>query len=407
MKTLILLAWRNLWRNKRRSLIALASVCFAVFFSVLMSAVQNGMYDRMIEQIIGRYSGFVQVHAAGYWEDQTLDYLLPREEALEEVLLQHPEVTGIRPRLQSFALAADSANSRGVGVMGIDYSLERETLELDSLLVSGNLDSLRPGDLILGKRLAGHFNLEVGDSLVLLGGGYRGQSANGLFRIGAVVRFRAVEMDQQMILMDLPSCQYFLGAQDLVSAYLIDFENYRHSSPIAAALHSSLGREDLEIMPWTELFPEMEQAIQADASGGKIMMFILYLVIGFGLLGTVLMMTAERQREMGVLVAVGMKRGRLALMTLVESCLLGVIGALAGILLVRPLQWRLHEHPIPLSDNMAQTMEESGFEAVIPASLNWGISLEHALIIFVLTLLIGLYPVFRILRLQPVNAMRS
>lgn len=406
MKTTFVLAWRNLWRNKRRSLIAMASVTFAVLFSVLMNAVQYGSYDRMIEKIVGGNFGFVQLHANGYWEEQNLDFLMPEDPALEATIRQQPDVS-IRKRLQSFALASTGTNSRGIAITGLDVAAERSILELDQLLVAGNLERVANGELLVGEGLANLLEVHVGDSLILLGSGYQGQSASGLLSIGAVVKFRSPELNKNMALLELQHCQELFAAPGMISAYLLNVPNYRQSEQLAVQVASKVDSTTYEVMAWSSMLPEIVQTIQADASGGYVMMFILYVVIGFGLLGTVLMMTAERKREMGILVSIGMKKGQLARVALLENTFLGLLGASLGVLIVRPIQWYLNKYPIDLGEGMGKSLEDSGFEALLPASLDWGIAFTHMGIVLFLSLLIGLYPLITILRLNPLKAMRS
>ena len=161
-------------------------------------------------------------------------------------------------------------------------------------------------------------------------------------------------------------------------------------------------------MNWREMMPELVQAIQADSAGGLIMLFVLYLVISFGIFGTILMMTSERQYEYGILISIGMKRGKLALTVLLETFFLSVLGVIGACLLALPLVFYYHAHPINLAgEQMGNAYEEYGFEPVIPASNDPSIILTHSVIVVIITLVLALYAVWKIYRLQPVKAMHS
>ncbi len=148
------------------------------------------------------------------------------------------------------------------------------------------------------------------------------------------------------------------------------------------------------------------QGIQADRAGGLIFIIILYMSIGFVLLGTVIMMVAERQVEFGILVSIGMHKRLLAWVTLLENVMLSILGGLLGILLVRPITVYFNIHPIEFSDQMSAAMEEFGYEAIMPASVNWDIPLTHALVVTVIAIVVSLYAVVKIKYLKPVEAIR-
>ncbi len=159
-------------------------------------------------------------------------------------------------------------------------------------------------------------------------------------------------------------------------------------------------------MTWQEMMPELEQTIQADSAGGLIMVFILYMIITFGIFGTVLMMTQERQYEFGVVVSIGMKKLKLIITMVYETIFLTSIGVLAGVLISRPLVLYFHYNPMKFPEEQARVMEEFGFEAIIPWMSSYDIPLTHGLIIFCISVVISLYPAINILYLNPIKAMK-
>jgi len=199
--------------------------------------------------------------------------------------------------------------------------------------------------------------------------------------------------------------QEFLSAEDLITHLVINKEEYDNEKEMAKVLSSTLS-EDYEVMTWQEMMPELEQTIQADSAGGLIMVFILYMIITFGIFGTVLMMTQERKYEFGVVVSIGMKKFKLIITMIYETLLLTSIGVIAGIILSRPLVLYFHYNPLNLSGDQADVMEEFGFEAVIPFMSTYDIPLTHGLIIFCISLIITIYPAITILNLNPIKAMK-
>ena len=159
-------------------------------------------------------------------------------------------------------------------------------------------------------------------------------------------------------------------------------------------------------MEWSTMMPELVQTIESDRAGGFITVFILYVIIGFGIFGTILMMTTERQYEFGVLTAIGMKRGKLAFTVLVESVIIAMLGVLAGSAIAFPIVWYLNRNPIYMGDEMAEMYAEYGMDAVLPTVIDPVIFSQQAMTVLIITLVVSLYPLFKIRRLDAVKAMR-
>lgn len=402
---LLKLAYRNLWRNKRRTYITIASVLFAVFFAVILRSMQLGVYELMIENVVGYYSGYVQVHKKGYWEEQTIDNVIVYSDTLAEQIESYDGVEHVLPRLEGFVLAATEELTKGAMVNGIDPTKEGGMLQLQEKLTAGRVFDLQDQGVMLGEGLAEYFGLSAGDTLVMLGQGYHGISARGKYAVSGIVKLNSPLLNDNLIFMPLPEAQWFYGAEGMVTSYVLDMSYNDNVPKFARRLESQVDTARYEVMAWQEMMPELVQAIQADSAGGQIMLFILYMVITFGMFGTVLMMTAERHYEFGVLISIGMKRWQLALTVLYETIMISIIGVIAGLVAAFPIVYYFHNNPLDLSGRAAETIEDYGFEAVMPASLDPSISITHASIILIISILITIYPMLVLARLKPVKAM--
>lgn len=407
MGLLFKLAWRNLWRNKRRSLITISSVLFAVFFAVLMRSIQRGSYDLMIENVVGSFTGYAQIQNPEYQDEPTLEHaMFPSQD--DFTALQNAEgIERVIPRVQQFGLFSFQNRTRGGLVVGIEAEKEIPGLNVNQRLSDGRTFSGPTAiEIILAEGLAEVLKVNVGDSIVLISQGYRGQSAYGLYPVVGTVRLSSPELNRSMAFLPLEEARYLVGAPEITTHLVIQPEE-SSSDQIATSIQNlELNDSTMSVYTWEELMPELVQTIEADSAGGVIMIFILYLVISFGLFGTVLMMTAERQREFGVLVALGMKRQRLAMVSILESVLLTLLGALGGVTLAMPIVWNYHLNPIQLSGQMAETMLSYGMEPLLPTSVDPMISLSNGLVVVAISLVCSLYPLVKINKLQPVKAMQ-
>lgn len=192
----------------------------------------------------------------------------------------------------------------------------------------------------------------------------------------------------------------------MITSYILSINDKQELDTDAFNIRKAIG-EDYEVMTWEELLPEIKQHIVTDSNNMKVVQGILYLLICFGIFSTMLMMMLERKFEMGMLVAIGMKKSKLILLFIAESVLTVLIGCIAGILASIPLIYYLNKHPIRFGGDTARAYERFGFEAIFPASTESSIFINQAIIVLIIGLLLSLYPVLKVMQLNPVLAMKK
>tara|TARA_B100001093_G_C26518353_1_gene880643 strand:- start:139 stop:837 length:699 start_codon:yes stop_codon:yes gene_type:complete len=229
--------------------------------------------------------------------------------------------------------------------------------------------------------------------------------AVGAFPVGGILDMKNPNLNNVSVFMPLSTAQEFLSAKGMLSHLIISKAAYGDEDALSNSLKERLG-ENYEIMTWREMMPELEQIIQADSAGGLVMIFILYMIITFGIFGTVLMMTQERKYEFGVVVSIGMKKFKLMITMVYETIFLTSIGVLAGILCSRPIVLYYHNNPFRFPEEQVKMMENQGFEAIIPFMSTYDIPITHGLTIFFISLLICIYPIVTIYKLNPIKAMK-
>lgn len=405
MNLILNMAWRNIWRNKRRTLITMSSVVLAVIVSVVMRSMQRGTYDKMIHDVVGTYTGHVQIHARGYWDDKTLDNTFAVSDSLLDVLKDTHGVTNVVPRLESFALAAGADRSRGALIVGIDPEHENRLTGLKDRVTDGQYLTSTADGALVASGLASYLHLTVGDTLVLLGQGYHGVNAAGACTIRGLVTFASPEINKRFVYLNLARTQELFGTGPRLTSAALSVPRQRQADIVAATLRNELGTGIYEVMSWRELLPELMQQIKGDNAGGLIMLGILYLIVAFGIFGTILMMTSERQREFGVVNALGLGRDKLASMVFVETIMLAMLSALTGLVLALPIVWHFHSNPIRLTGEAAKGMINFGVEPVLPFALDPKLFLAQAGIVFIMTFVASLYPLLVLGKLNPIRAM--
>ena len=402
---LIKLAWRNIWRNKKRSLITITAIVIAVFLAICMRSLQLGMYDNMIKNVVGSYSGHVQIHSNGYWEEQTIDNAFLYNDSLIKIIENNTNVEHTTKRIQSGCLSSFDDLSKFVFVNGIEPQKEQLMTNWNKRLMEGKLLTSNSNSINIGKGIAKYYNIKIGDTLIFVGQGYHGMQAVGAFPVCGILDMKNPNLNNVSVFMSLSTAQDFLSANDLMTHLIINKKEYTDEESIVSSLSENF-KEEYEIMTWQEMMPEIEQVIQADSAGGLVMIFILYMIITFGIFGTVLMMTQERKYEFGVVVSIGMRKIKLMIAMVYETIFLTSIGVLSGIILSRPLVLYFYNNPLEFPAEQAEMIENQGFEAVIPFMRSYDIPITHGLIIFFISLFISIYPVITIYNLNPVKAMK-
>ncbi len=401
-----ILAWRNLWRNKRRTLITVASVFFGVLLATFISSMQEGSYKSMIDNVVKFYSGYIQIQNEAYWDNKTLNNSMEPTQELLGLAKSVKEVTHVATRLESFALASSTTITKGAMVIGIDPTLENEITDLKKWVDQGEYFTKGDKGVLVGFDLAKYLKMGIGDTLVLIGSGYHGVSAAGKYPIRGILKFPSPELNKQSVYMELKNCQDFFSAENLVSSMIIMVKDQYDMKPAFRELKSKIS-PPYAVMSWEEMQPELVQLIDSDRAGGQVMIGILYLLIGFGIFSTIMMMVAERTREMGVMVAVGMQKTKLATILFFETLYIGLIGVLAGFAGSIPLIAYFYLNPIALTGSAADAMIQMGIEPYMYFSWKPMVFYRQAIIVFVMTAVVALYPLWRATKLKVHLALKA
>ena len=399
------LAWRNVWRNRRRTIITVSSIFFAVLLALFMRSMQKGSYENMIRNSVELYSGYIQIHENGYWEDKSINNMLVVTDSLKAAVASTPHVNFQIQRLETFVLAASHEISKGVMLIGTDPQPENRMTRLADRVVEGSYMKPDTRGVMVAEGLADYLELGLNDTIVLIGQGYHGSNAVDQYPITAIVRFSNPQQNDNTIYAPVELIRNFVSAPGLSTALVLSIDELEKLDAVKNELTEKLD-ERYEVMDWKEMQPELLQLIQSDNAGGIILLGILYLVIAFGIFGTVMMMSMERHREFGVMVAVGMKKTTLTLLVMLETCIIGFLGLAISLVAGIFLLIYMYHHPIPMTGNAALAMKEMGIEPLLPFSLDASIFTSQMLAIVVIMAICLLYPLWSILQITPIKALR-
>lgn len=404
---LLKIAFRNLWRNRARTLITAGVIAIAVLISIFTRSLNEGSYGVMIDNMVGSYTGYVQVHQQGYWDDKSMDNSFAMNDELLAQIEAEQGISSYAPRLEGFALASSGDISKGAAVIGIDPEKEDGLTGLKKQLIEGRFLESDDEGILLSEGLAKRLKLQLGDTVIMLGQGYHGATAAGGYPIIGLIKFGSPQLNDRMSYLSIPAAQELFAAPEMLTAIAMNLELGSDADKAASSLRSKVDTTQYEVMSWGELLPELTQSIEGDRAGGIIFMLVLYLIISFIIFGTVLMMISERQFEMGVINAVGMSRWKIVGMMVIELFMLTMLGILIGFIIALPLVWFFNHNPIYMGDKMAEAYAEFGMSAHLPTIIDFSIFINQAIAVSFFVLLVSIYPILKLLKLKPVKAMRS
>ena len=400
---LITIAWRNLWRNHRRSLIMLAAIAIGLWGMIWMTALMRGMVDQMIDDAISTLSGHIQIHAEGYLDDPSIEHTLPgiSQNPPLHTLLNSQQVTAWSQRIRVPAVVRSERDVYGITLVGIDP--QRETglsFIADSVSEGQYLESVDDKHVLLGRKLAEQLETKLGRRIVILSQDPDNNIAERGFRIGGIYDTDLQATETRYVFAGIETVRKMLQMGNGVSEISLLGHDYRNLDGLAIEVRTTAG--DAETKTWLQLDPYM--ASMLDVMDGFIFVWfgIIFLSLSFGLINTLLMAVFERTREIGLIQALGMPPGNILFMVLIESLIMLVIGLIAGNL----LSWLTI---LPIQDGIdisgfAEGLEWAGMSStLLPAVKTSDVLLANA-IVLVLGVAASLFPAWRASRKVPVEA---
>ena len=404
------LAWRNIWRNRRRTVITLMSIAFGVLLAVMFTGIGDSSYGQMIDQSARLSGGHVVIQHPEHAETPSLTRTVLGADALREDALADKDVARAVPRVTGPAMLSTSANSTGVTVMGIDPGAE----DTDTL---GILKALREGQLfagaddqgiILGATLAENLGVTLGKKVVFTVTNKQGDIASALSRVSGIVETGSPSIDGGICLLPIDSLREILGyAPDEVTQLAVFVDGHRNSAAVAGRLNAA-GPEGVAVLTWDQAQPDLASFISMKQVSTMILEAIITILIAAGIFNTLFVSVMERLREFGIMGALGFSSGQLFALIMWESLWLALCGLFAGALATAYPYYYMSTTGLDVSKMMAEGVEVVGVavEPILHVELYGPNAAIIAAAIVVATMSAGLYPAWKAGRIAPVETIR-
>ncbi len=402
------LAWRNVWRNKRRSFLTFLTIMAGCAMILFMRSLQNGGYEQMIEDSVAYRSGHIQIHEKGYWQTKTLEYAFKDDVKLTNSIRKIKGVKELSRRISGGALITKGDSSKGAEILGIEPSAEKRIITLHNYILPGGeyIEDHDAGKIVMGSALAKSMGVNTGGSISIVSQGFDGSIAAGTFTVKGLFKCPNREYNRSLILMPFDNASEFFTMMGHVSSYVVRVRDIIDSAEVRKSIDDIAG-DELEVLSWEKLIPEIIQMIAMDRASSHIFVFILYVIVAFGILNTIQMSVFERTRELGIMLAIGTGPRRIFSMVMAESFIITLIGILAGLLTGWALSYYFTIYPMDFSKYQAE-MEMYGVSTLIYyAKIRMFDFARASVIVFILSLIFTIFPARRASNLRPVKAIRQ
>jgi putative ABC transport system permease protein len=407
MKLLLKLAWRNIWRNKRRSLLTFSAIVFAALAAIAMRGIQNGTFALNIKNSVELFSGYIQIQRKGYLDNPTLNASFKVNNDIVSALKNTKGVKNYSPRIYSDGLICFKNNSSGVSIMGIKPVMEKNvTTFLEDIDKGKFFDSDSSNEVVLGSKLMENLGARIGDEVIILSQAYDGTLGNQKFKIAGTVKLGVQEMESGVVFMGIKSAQSLLDMGSRISVIAIKAQDIEHLPQIKNSLIQKINNPELSVLLWNEVSPEMQQQINLSNVRGILFNGILIVIVAFGILNTVLMSVTERYKEFGVVLSIGMPQVKLTYLIYIETFFITMIGLLFGNLLGYAVNYYFVIHPIVFGGELRKLYEMYHFLPLAQSSVQLSIFLNVSLSIIIISLLACIYPAYRVYKLEPLKGIR-
>lgn len=407
MLTFIKIALRNIFRNTKRSLITISAIGFGLGALIFIWAFVEGAHKQMIQNYTSYLTSHVLIHQKGYHEKSTLETYLQSPGSLLSTLKQDPRIAATSPRVRADGLLSSSESSAGVLIYGVDPDQEKNVSRLSQRVKPGAF--LKPDsdkDIVIGASLAKNLNVSLGDKVVIMSQALDGSIAAGAFHILGLLDTGVEEIDKGVVLLPLKATQSLFVMDDGISEIAVRLKTASQAKPIAHDLAQNFPSAKLEILPWQDVSPMMEQWIEFDNAFIWIIVIVVMIVVAIGILNTVLMGVLERTREFGILLALGTNHKQIIAMVAWESLFLGLVGSLAGLIIGSSLSLYFSTAGIDLS-LFTSAMNSFYMDAFIYPVLHPGYVAVSVILVLGTSMIVSIYPAWHAAHLKPVDAIRS
>ena len=409
---IIKLAWRNLWRNKRRTIITISSICFGLVLALVFIGLGDGTYGTMIDSAARLGSGHITLEHPDYRSSLLTRLTLQSTREITTHLKAINGIEGWAPRILGQAMLSTSYGSVGAAFIGVDPEREKEnTLFIDKITEGSYLEHAEGRGVLIGRKMAERLNVSIGSKMVITANNLHGEIAAELLRVVGIFETGSEMIDGYICQITLKRAQTLLAMKEgEITQLAIFITNQRATERIIEHLKISLSdANEVAVLSWREVMPELASYVELDGTSNYIFQIIIFIIIAAGILNTILMSVMERQFEFGVLLCLGMKPRNLLFLILTESMLLGLLGVTVGTVMGLLCNQYFTVKGFDMTLFTGENLDISGIalDPILYSDLYPDHLVITVVLVFLMTVLVGIYPAIKATRSEPIETLKK
>jgi len=406
MKMLLKIAWRNIWRNRQRSIVMIIAITVGLWGGLMTTGIMLGLIDQRFKTSIEQHISHIQMHHPDFLIDQSVKHYIPDWDIIQKKLQEDEQVKAFAGRTMVNAMLGTANLTTGIQVIGIDPAMETVTTSLDERILDGsyfNQEMRNP--MLIGKRLADKVKAKPGSRIVLTFQDIHGELTAVNFRVTGIFQTANSVWDEQNIFVLQDDINNYIGYDEQVNVIHILLDDHLKSFDFADDYSNAY--PNLEVRTWADISPELSYLNEMSSMMMFIILTIILLALAFGLLNTMLMSVFERVNELGMLMAIGMNKKRVFTMIMLETIFLSMCGAAGGILIAWATIKPLNKMGLNLAAVGGDSLSEFGFEAIVYPQLDTASFINLTVLVVLCAVLTAIYPARKALKLQPAEAVKE
>ena len=409
---LLAIAWRNIWRNKLRSIVIFAAIGIGIIGAVISDGYMSGLTDQRVNAAIANEVSDIQIHNPKFLINNEIQYLIPNAEKTKKVIQRLSLVKGVTLRLKIPAMASSANAGAGITLYGVNPTDEKKVSDIYKHIVKGKyLTDSEKIPTIIGKKLSKKLNLGIGDKLIITLTDTTGTITSGAFNIVGIYKTANDQFDGKTVFVNKRDLASLVGypvhtGDEMAIRLKSDTDTPIMMKKLKKIFSSEIKQKKLIIQSWSQIQPLLKSMIQMMDYFSYIFLLIILLALAFAIVNTMLMAIMERTREIGMLMALGMNKRKIFVLILYETIFLSVIGAIAGLIISIFIVRFYSIHGFDLS-SVAKGLNYIGYSSIIYFRVNTNFYFISILLVIIIAIISGIFPALKALRFQPATAVRE
>lgn len=399
---LLRLAWRNLWRNKRRTLIILTSIVIGVVATDYLGNFSRGFMRQMFENQLGSHTSHLQIHARGFNDNKLVQNFMPAPDHALAALTNHPMVKHFSRRVIAFGLLSSASSSSGVSLVGIEPDREGLVTTIKQFLVAGRYLSGEKNEIVISKRLSQSLDVGLGDRVVAMASTLDGKVGSEMFRVVGIYHSPSLSFDRMYIYVPLSTAQEMLRVGDRIAEIAVIARDVTGVGSLKEDLLRELD-STFEVLTYQDLLPSLLSQIEMFDKIMLISYLVVALAMMFGIINTLLMSVFERIRELGVLKSIGMKNSQVFVMIELEALVLGVVGSVIGAGISVAVYLIMARNGLNLA-MFSEGLAAFGTGAIVYPMFSLVSTVSEVVMVVLVCIVAAISPARRAVNLEPVQA---